>query len=71
MKIIRFDDMTEAFPAFVCIAFTIFGNNIANGICAALPVYVIMKIASGKIKEIRPVMWILVAVCLLYFYSII
>ncbi|MCR1840878.1 NCS2 family permease [Murimonas intestini] len=71
MKNIRFDDMTEAFPAFVCIAFTIFGNNIANGICAALPVYVIMKIASGKIKEIRPVMWILVAVCLLYFYSII
>lgn len=71
MKNIRFDDMTEAFPAFVCIAFTIFGNNIANGICAALPTYVIMKIASGKIKEIRPVMWILVAVCLLYFYSII
>lgn len=70
MKNIRFDDTTEAFPAFVCIVFTIFGNNIANGICAALPTYVIMKIASGKVKEIRPVMWILVAVCLLYFYTI-
>lgn len=70
MKNIRFDDTTEAFPAFVCIVFTIFGNNIANGICAALPTYVIMKTASGKVKEIRPVMWILVAVCLLYFYTI-
>lgn len=70
MKNIRFDDITEAFPAFVCIAFTIFGNNIANGICAALPTYVVMKLTSGKGKEIRPVMWILVAVCLLYFYSI-
>lgn len=70
MRNVKFDDMTEAFPAYVCIAFTIFGNNIANGICAALPTYVIMKAASGKIKEIRPVMWVLVAVCLLYFYTL-
>ncbi|MCB6420931.1 NCS2 family permease [[Clostridium] scindens] len=70
MQNIKFNDLTEAFPAYVCIVFTIFGNNIANGICAALPTYVIMKISAGKIKEIRPVMWILVAVCLLYFYSI-
>ena len=70
MKNIKFHDFTEAFPSFVCISFTIFGTNIANGICAALPTYVIMKISAGKIKEIRPVMWVLVAVCLLYFYSI-
>lgn len=70
MRNIKFDEMTEAFPAYVCIAFTIFGNNIANGICAALPTYAVMKVASGKGKEIRPVMWILVAVCILYFYSI-
>ena len=70
MRNIKFNDLTEAFPAYVCIVLTIFGNNIANGICAALPTYVIMKISAGKIKEIRPVMWILVAVCLLYFYSI-
>lgn len=70
MRNIKFNDLTEAFPAYVCIVFTIFGNNIANGICAALPTYVIMKISAGKIKEIRPVMWILVAVCLLCFYSI-
>ena len=70
MRKIKYDDLTEAFPAFVCIAFTIFGNNIANGICAALPSYLIMKIASGKVREVRPAMWILVAVCLLYFYSI-
>ena len=71
MKNIKFHDFTEAFPSFACIAFTIFGNNIANGICAALPTYVVMKISAGKIKEIRPVMWVLVAVCLLYFYSIV
>ena len=51
MKNIKFHDFTEAFPSFVCIAFTIFGNNIANGICAALPTYVIMKISAGKDKR--------------------
>ena len=27
--------------------------------------------AAGKIKEIEPVMYVLVAVCLLYFYTIV
>lgn len=71
MRNINFDDMTEYFPAFVCITFTIFANNIANGICAALPVYTILKIASGKSKEISPAMYIMVGVCCMYFYSII
>lgn len=71
MKNIDYSDITEYIPAFVCVTFTIFANNIANGICAALPVYLILKIASGKIKKISPVMYVLVAVCILYFYSII
>ena len=71
MKNIKFDEITESIPAFVCITFTIFANNIANGICAAIPTYFIMKIAAGKIKEISKVMYILVIVCLLYFYSIV
>ncbi|MDO4943408.1 MAG: NCS2 family permease [Lachnospiraceae bacterium] len=71
MKNIKYDDLTECVPAFVCVTFTIFANNIANGICTALPVYLIMKIASGKIKEISPMMYILVAVCILYFYTIV
>lgn len=70
MRNIKYDEMTESIPAFVCVTFTIFANNIANGICAAIPVYFILKIASGKIKEISKVMYVLVAVCLLYFYSI-
>lgn len=70
MRHVNFDDMTECFPAFLCVTFTIFANNIANGICVALPAYLILKLASGKRKEISPVMYILVAVCLLYFYTI-
>lgn len=71
MKNIDYTDITEYIPAFVCVTFTIFANNIANGICTALPVYLIMKIASGKIKKISPVMYVLVAVCILYFCTLV
>ena len=71
MRNIDYSDITEYIPAFLCVTFTIFANNIANGICVALPAYLVMKIAAGKIKKIEPVMYVLVAVCLLYFYSII
>ena len=70
MRNINFDDITDSFPAFVCVTFTIFANNIANGICTALPIYLIMKLATGKRKELSPVIYILVAICMLYFYSI-
>ena len=70
MRKINFDDITDCFPAFICVTFTIFANNIANGICTALPIYLIMKLASGKRKELSPVIYILVAICMLYFYSI-
>lgn len=71
MRNINFDDITESIPAFVCVTFTIFANNIANGICAAIPTYFIMKIAAGKIKEVSKVMYVLVAVCILYFFTIV
>ena len=71
MKNIKYEDFTESFPAFLCITFTIFGNNIANGICIAIPVYLMMKLFAGKRKEISYVLYILTAVCALYFYTLI
>ena len=70
LKNINFADYTESFPAFLCVAFTVFANNIANGICVALPVYLILKLASGRVREVPKVMYVLIAVCLLYFYTI-
>lgn len=70
MRNINYEEISECIPAFVCVTFTIFGNNIANGICVAIPVYFILKIVTGKMKELTIPMYVLVAVCLLYFYSI-
>ena len=71
MKQIDYSDITEYFPAFLCVTFTIFANNIANGICVALPAYVLLKYASGRRRELSPVMYILVAVCVLYFWTLV
>ena len=71
MAKIDYNDYTESFPAFLCIAFTVFANNIANGICVAIPTYVILKIAKGDFKKIPVSMYVLCVVCFLYFASII
>lgn len=71
MRKINYEDMTEYLPAFLCVTFTIFANNIANGISVALPAYLILKLAAGKRKEISPVMYVLVGVCLLYFFTLV
>ena len=71
MRNIDFSDITEYFPAFMCVTFTIFANNIANGICAALPTYMLMKIFAGQGRKISPVMIVLVAICILYFATLI
>ena len=69
MKNIEYDNLTESLPAFICIGFTIFANNIANGICIAIPLYAIMKLVSGKHKELSKTMYVVVIICCLYFYS--
>ena len=71
MRKINYKDMTEYLPAFLCVTFTIFANNIANGISVALPAYLILKLAAGKRKEISPVMLVLTGVCLLYFFTLV
>lgn len=70
MKKIDYSDITEYLPAFICVTLTIFANNVANGICAAIISYVILKIASGKIKEIPKAMYVLLLISGYYFYTV-
>lgn len=56
---IDFDDFTEAFPAFICFALMPFTYSIANGIAAGIFFYVILKVLSGRFKEIHWLMYIL------------
>lgn len=45
MKKVNYDDITEYFPAFICVAMTIFSFNSGNGIAAAM-IYYFSVVAS-------------------------
>ena len=51
---VDFSDMTEALPAFCTIVFMPFTYSIANGVALGLIMFCLVKLFSGKAKEIRP-----------------
>lgn len=53
IKDMVFDDLSELFPAFLTIIMMPLTYSIANGIAFGLISYTIIKICSGKIKEVN------------------
>lgn len=64
---INFEDFSEALPAFFTIAIMPFSYSIANGIAAGIIFYPIMKIVTGKSKEVHPIVYVLAALFILRF----
>ena len=56
---IDWKDYSEAFPAFLTMTLMPFTYSITNGVGVGMIVYVILKILSGKIKEIHPLLIIM------------
>lgn len=70
LKDLNFDDMTELFPAFLTIAMMPFTASIANGIAFGLISYTIIKLCTGKIKEIKVLTGVLAALFIIRFFLI-
>lgn len=64
---INFDDFTEAMPAFFTIAIMPFSYSIANGIAAGIIVYPILKVMTGRSKEVNPIVYVLAVLFILRF----
>ena len=58
---IDFSDYTEAIPAFLTILFMVCAYSISDGIMFGMLFYVLVKIFSGKIKEIGVTTWVIAA----------
>jgi len=65
---IDFKDPTEGIPAFFAIVMMPFAYSIAEGIVYGLLTYTILKAATGKLKDIPLVTWILFVVFVLRFF---
>jgi len=64
---IEWDDLTEGIPAFVTLAMMVFTYNIANGLTAGLVLYPLLKIASGRARELSAGSIVLALACLAYY----
>ena len=64
---IDFSDFTEALPAFFTIAIMPFSYSIANGIAAGIIFYPIVKVVTGKHKEVSPIVYILAVLFIIRF----
>jgi AGZA family xanthine/uracil permease-like MFS transporter len=64
---IDFADYSESIPAFVVIALMAFTFNIAIGITAGFVLYPICKVVAGKASQLRPGLWALSGLSLLFF----
>jgi AGZA family xanthine/uracil permease-like MFS transporter len=64
---IRFDDLTELFPAFTVIGLMIFTYNIGVGITAGFVLYPFCKLVTGRWREVKPALYVLAFLSLLFF----
>lgn len=64
---IDFSDFTEAVPAFFTLIMMPFSFSIANGVAAGIIFYPIMKLVTGRHKEVNPIMYILAILFIIRF----
>jgi AGZA family xanthine/uracil permease-like MFS transporter len=64
---IKFNDFTELIPSFAVVALMSFTYNIGVGITAGFVLYPFCKLVSRRHREVRPGLWVLAGLSLLFF----
>lgn len=67
---VKWDDASEAIPAFVAMVAMPLTFSIANGIALAFILYPAFKLISGKGKEVHPILYVLAVLFILRFIFI-
>lgn len=62
-----FDDYTELIPAFLTIALISFTFNVGVGMTAGLLAYPVLKVITGRGREVAAPMWVLAAMAAAFF----
>jgi AGZA family xanthine/uracil permease-like MFS transporter len=69
MKEIRgidFRNIEEAFPAFIIIVMIALSYSISTGLAFGFISFVLIKSAAGKMREVKPTMWIIAVLSILF-----
>jgi len=66
VKKIDFTNLEEAFPAFIIMVMIALSYSISTGLAFGFISFVLIKLVSGRIKDIRPVMWVIAILSVLF-----
>jgi len=66
VKKIDFRNLEEAFPAFIIMVMIAFSYSISTGLAFGFISFALIKIVSGKAKEIKTAMWVIAILCVLF-----
>jgi AGZA family xanthine/uracil permease-like MFS transporter len=61
------DDLTEVIPACVTALLMPFTYSIANGVSFGFITYAVLKLLTGRARDVKPVVWVIAAVFLFKF----
>jgi AGZA family xanthine/uracil permease-like MFS transporter len=67
VKRIEFDSLETAFPAFIIIIMIALSYSISTGLAFGFISFAMLKIITGKARNIRPAMWLITVLSVLYF----
>ena len=67
-RLIDWDDFEIAIPAFLTIILMPFTYSISVGIGAGFIAYVLIKIVRGKLAVVHPLLWVVTALFVVYFF---
>ena len=59
IKRIDFNNLEEALPAFIIIVMIALSYSISAGLAFGFISYVLIKTISGKVRDVKPTMWII------------
>lgn len=68
VKYISLDDYTDLIPAFLTVIMMPLTYSIANGFGFGFTAYCLLKLLSGKYKEVHPIMWVVSAMLIISFF---
>ena len=72
VKKMKFEgDIADVLGGFAALTFMPFTYSIATGIMYGMITWVVLKVCTGKIKEVHPVMWVVIALFAIRIYSLI
>jgi AGZA family xanthine/uracil permease-like MFS transporter len=66
VKKIDFANMEEAFPAFIIMVMIALSYSISTGLAFGFVSFALIKTVSGKVREVKPAMWIIAGLSVLF-----